>query len=67
MTFNASGLSEGKASDISFTVEGSETVDIVRYYHQKYNRRLRYPGLPCVIQRRGAQNSYFPPEVLIIV
>lgn len=66
ITFCSSGLTDRPAQDIGFTTEGHQ-VNLVQYYQQKYGRRLQYPRLPCVIHRRGSNESFFPIEVLVIV
>uniref|UniRef100_A0A914I7V1 Piwi domain-containing protein n=1 Tax=Globodera rostochiensis TaxID=31243 RepID=A0A914I7V1_GLORO len=66
MSFCASGLTDRSASDLTFMMENHE-MNLVHYYEQKYNRRLRYPRLPCVIHRRGSRESFFPMEVLQII
>ncbi|KAL3102238.1 hypothetical protein niasHS_003647 [Heterodera schachtii] len=66
MLFCAFGLTDRDANKITFTLENRE-ITLPQYYSQKYNRRLLYPRLPCVIHRRGSQESFFPMEVLQII
>uniref|UniRef100_A0A183C8T7 Piwi domain-containing protein n=1 Tax=Globodera pallida TaxID=36090 RepID=A0A183C8T7_GLOPA len=65
-SFCAAGLTERRASEITFMVEGRE-MNLMHYYEKKYNLHLRFPRLPCVIQRRGSRESFFPMEVLEII
>ena len=41
-------------------VENQNTINVVRYFLEKYKLRLQYPFLPCITTQDG---SYFPPEV----
>lgn len=54
---------------ISFELQGQQ-VSIAQYFLKRYCYRLRYPELPCVVERRYSeakktiQNNFYPMEVL---
>ncbi|KAL3088023.1 hypothetical protein niasHS_009309 [Heterodera schachtii] len=66
MTFAVFGLTDRCASEMIITIQNQQT-NLVQYYAQKYDMRLRYPRLPCVIFRRGSNEAFFPMEVLKII
>uniref|UniRef100_A0AC34F0F2 Uncharacterized protein n=1 Tax=Panagrolaimus sp. ES5 TaxID=591445 RepID=A0AC34F0F2_9BILA len=63
--FVASGLSSEGADRITFENEDGKH-SVADYFYEKYRLRLRYPQLPCVVEKRGSNKSYFPIEVLRI-
>ncbi|CAJ0642584.1 11300_t:CDS:10 [Entrophospora sp. SA101] len=56
-------LSDRPAQYITFERENQDQINVVEYFHAKYNLRLQYPFLPCVTTQNG---SYFPPEVCYV-
>ncbi|CAG2104656.1 unnamed protein product [Medioppia subpectinata] len=65
------GLSDKPANEEMF--EWSETdketrmVSVVQYFHLKYNIRLRYPKMPCLLVGNPTKPSKLPLEVCKIV
>ncbi|KAH7725804.1 piwi domain-containing protein [Aphelenchoides avenae] len=73
-TFAINGLTADGANKVKFDIDGKETT-VDGYFKEKYNIELRYPKLPCAIERRLARidgqnrkvENYYPIEVLEIV
>ncbi|RKP15011.1 Piwi domain-containing protein [Piptocephalis cylindrospora] len=53
-------VSSTPASHTMFAMEDGTEKSVEQYFHEKYNFRLSYPYLPCVIVGKGAN---FPMEV----
>uniref|UniRef100_A0A914RDX6 PAZ domain-containing protein n=1 Tax=Panagrolaimus davidi TaxID=227884 RepID=A0A914RDX6_9BILA len=61
----ARGLAVDGANRCFFECNGKKT-DVAQYFFDKYHIQLRYPDLPCVIEKKGRNKSFFPIEVLRI-
>uniref|UniRef100_A0A914ZBK9 Piwi domain-containing protein n=1 Tax=Panagrolaimus superbus TaxID=310955 RepID=A0A914ZBK9_9BILA len=61
-SFVASGLSKYSAKQQTFEIDGKD-VTVADYFYKTYNKRLRDPDLPCVVERG---TNYYPLEVLEI-
>lgn len=59
-------LTNEPAKERTFTWNDRE-VCVKDYFEQKYNLRLNYPNLPCVVERRGQREAYIPLELLLIL
>ncbi|KAF9970775.1 eukaryotic translation initiation factor 2C, 2 [Actinomortierella ambigua] len=59
-------LSSKSAKDFKFSADGKD-VSIVQHFATKYNTRLRFPSLPCVIHSgAGNREDLYPMEVCLI-
>ncbi|KAH7702925.1 NRDE-3 protein, partial [Aphelenchoides avenae] len=73
-TFAINGLTKDGANRVEFEFEGSP-VNVADYFARKYNANLRFPNLPCVVERRVSRvdgqskkvENFYPIEVLEIV
>lgn len=67
--FSIFGITLQNANDITFEVQGQE-FSVCQYFLSRYNLRLRYPELPCVVERKYSaasktvQNNFYPMELL---
>lgn len=63
------GITENSANDIKFDFNDRK-VSVAEYFEKVYSIKLRYPRLPCVIEKKitnkGINNAFFPLEVLKI-
>ena len=66
MTFANSGLTNRPANEITFQREG-QTISVVQHFQQTYQMNLRFGRLPCVIQKAGPKESFYPMELVKIV
>ncbi|KAI1727543.1 piwi domain-containing protein [Ditylenchus destructor] len=70
-TFTVNGLTDKPAKDITFECEGRGRISVVDYIEGRYPTRIRYPDLPCVIEKMpsksGIKESYYPIELVKIV
>jgi eukaryotic translation initiation factor 2C len=53
------------ASETFFTSESGKKVSVVEYFRDKYNIRLTYPNLPCLLC--GEKKNALPMEICTIV
>ncbi|VIO94115.1 Uncharacterized protein BM_BM5200 [Brugia malayi] len=66
------GMTAATADRLVIPVNNQDTT-VAAYMLYKYQRRLRYPGLPCIIERRVGgkdklpHNSFHPMEFLEVV
>uniref|UniRef100_A0A8R1XN14 Piwi domain-containing protein n=1 Tax=Onchocerca volvulus TaxID=6282 RepID=A0A8R1XN14_ONCVO len=66
------GMTTATAEELVIPVNNQDTT-VADYMLYKYQRRLRYPGLPCIIERRVGggdkhpRNSFHPMEFLEVV
>uniref|UniRef100_A0A915NCN5 Uncharacterized protein n=1 Tax=Meloidogyne javanica TaxID=6303 RepID=A0A915NCN5_MELJA len=66
VTFANSGLTNRPANEITFQREG-QTISVVQHFQQTYHLNLRFGRLPCVIQKAGPKESFYPMELVKIV
>ncbi|KAL7080707.1 hypothetical protein ACQ4LE_000492 [Meloidogyne hapla] len=66
ITFANAGLTNRPANEITFQREG-QTISVVQHYQSQYHVNLRFPRLPCVIQKAGPKESFYPMELVKIV
>ncbi|KAG0264297.1 eukaryotic translation initiation factor 2C, 2 [Actinomortierella ambigua] len=64
--FRIAKLSSKSANDYKFDADGKK-LSVAQFFAAKYNCRLRFPGLPCVIHA-GPNNreDFYPMEVCLI-
>ncbi|PKK68178.1 Piwi-domain-containing protein [Rhizophagus irregularis] len=62
--FKIEKLTQTSASDIMFDIDNGNKFNVETYFQDKYNRRLLYPFLPCVIARK---NIHLPIEVCDVI
>lgn len=68
-----SGLTDKRASDISFTLEDpdgqgpSRSVRLVDYFAEKYGLNIQYRDVPCLNLGRGGRVNYVPIELCVLV
>lgn len=56
-------LSAAGAADLRFTMREGGTLTVAQYFHQAFNRALRFPELPCVEVGSGA---LLPLELCVV-
>ncbi|KAF9198243.1 hypothetical protein BGZ49_001005 [Haplosporangium sp. Z 27] len=69
--FKVSRLSEKGADMTMFDIVNNEgrtsTVSVEEYFARQYDRRLRYPSVPCIGAKGMNSTIYFPAEFCFIV
>uniref|UniRef100_A0AC34GT40 Piwi domain-containing protein n=1 Tax=Panagrolaimus sp. ES5 TaxID=591445 RepID=A0AC34GT40_9BILA len=65
LIFCASGLANISAKQQTFEING-EMVTVADYFYQKHQRKLLFPDLPCVVEKKKYFSNYYPLEVLEI-
>uniref|UniRef100_A0A914XAR5 Uncharacterized protein n=1 Tax=Plectus sambesii TaxID=2011161 RepID=A0A914XAR5_9BILA len=73
-TFTVTDLSKQTASQIMVNVDDdrerggeSKTVSLINHFQEKYGIRVKYPNLPCLVERIGGRRiNYYPMELCII-
>lgn len=63
--FMLHGFSERSTSELSFELEGKQ-ISVQQYYLDKHNFQLKYPELPCAVEKTPRGLSYVPPELLLV-
>ncbi|KAI1701249.1 PAZ domain-containing protein [Ditylenchus destructor] len=70
-TFTVYGLTPVAAKEITFDLPDGAHISVVDYIERRYNRRIRHPNLPCVIENIGSKKvikkSFYPIELVKIV
>ncbi|KAI9599313.1 Piwi domain-containing protein [Syncephalis fuscata] len=57
-------LTRKSAEDTVFTIaDTGERINVANYFQTRYNYRLRFPQLPCIVTSKG---TTFPMEVCVI-
>ncbi|KAI7905151.1 Piwi domain-containing protein [Cokeromyces recurvatus] len=57
-------LTPTSADQTKFVYDDGDEISVAAYFSQRYNKRLHYPFLPCVVV---GKNSFFPMEVCVVV
>ena len=66
ITFAVFGLTDRAASEVRFERQG-QMITVQEHFETAHQLRLRFPGLPCVIQRTPQRMSYYPLEYIRIM
>eukprot|EP00850_Spirogloea_muscicola_P007880 SM000041S15439 [mRNA] locus=s41:105499:111602:+ [translate_table: standard] len=61
--YRVTGVTREPAQDLQFEADG-ENVSLIAYFQQKYNYKIRFPQLPCIVV--GSKKSWLPMEVCVI-
>ncbi|KAF9117006.1 hypothetical protein BGX27_007060 [Mortierella sp. AM989] len=68
--FKVTRLSEKGADRTMFDLTNNDgrtsTISVEEYFIRQYDRRLRYPSLPCIGAKGSKTTIYFPAEVCFI-
>jgi len=65
--FKISGLTTVPADELKFNIGKTDKQETVyNYFQSRYNMRLQYPYLPCIIADNPKKHNYMPIEVCVI-
>jgi len=66
--YKITGLTNAPADKLKFQLGKSEQEEVVsNYFQNRYNMRLKYPYLPCIIADNPRKHIYMPIEVCEII